>query len=295
MLSRIVLLNAAVICATLRVGPILQAGQSALVAGQSALVAGALSTALLVAPPALAAPAPLNDAIVEATEASYPIIQALDGAFPGFTRQLGKLVLDIKPEKLAAPAEKLVDVFNSVPPGKIATFNSVVKEAFADLKTDSCTLVPLPPAQVADQFKAVAKSTVDPAKIKAFGDAWGGTIAALSKTDSAICLPPVATLDKLALAQAEVGRSFDYDTVQQFFDVAVPVLKSEIRLTDDTMALLVSSKNQATDATTQDKLAFQRASKKLEESSKYEKEKMARARLLERRAEAAAAKKAAAM
>ena len=50
--------------------------------------------------------------------------------------KIGKLFLEIKPEKLGKIEELGIDVFNSVPDEKLNTFKGVVKEAFADLKTD---------------------------------------------------------------------------------------------------------------------------------------------------------------
>ena len=108
-----------------------------------------------------------------------------------------------------------------------------------------------------------------------------------------ICLPPVEALDKLAIAQADVGRSFDFEAGKKFFQYTVPMLKGEIRLTDETMALAVSAQNQAADATSKEKLNFQRAGKKLESAAKQEKEKQAVARYKAEMAAKAAAKKAA--
>jgi len=261
---------------------------------QSTLLAAACSVSLITTPPALAVPPTLNEAIIEASEASYPIIKALEPqVFPSFTEKIGKLLLDIKPEKIGRSIELAIDVFNSVPDNDVTTFTGIVKETFVDLKTDSCTLVPLPSASLADRFKSVASTTVDAAKLKAFGAAWGPSIAALSKTDDAICLPPVEALDKLAIAQADVGRSFDFEAGKKFFQYTVPMLKGEIRLTDETMALAVSAQNQAADATSKEKLNFQRAGKKLESAAKQEKEKQAVARYKAEMAAKAAAKKAA--
>jgi len=261
---------------------------------QSAVLAAACSVSLLSAPrEALAVPPSLNEAIVEASEASYPIINALEPlVFPSFTDTLGKLLLDIKPEKLGRSIELAIDVFDSVPEQELTMFNGVVKEAFADLKTDSCTLIPLPSQSLVTRFQTVATQTIDAEKLSAFGKAWGPSIAALSKTSEAICLPPVEALDKLALAQADVGRAFDFNAGQRFFEYTVPMLKGEVRLTDETLSLVSSAKMQAADATLKEKVAFQKAGKKLESAAKAEKEKQTVARYKAEMAAKAAAKKA---
>ena len=280
----------------MRTQPRLTAHHSAAVVLKSALVA-ALSTSLLTAPPAVAGPIPgtpeaTNVAILEASEASYPILKALEqGPFTGWTELVGKLLFEISPDKLGKSADLLVDVFNSVPNENIATFTADLKNSFAGLKTDSCTLVPLPAVSLAEKAKAVTTKSVDAAKLKTLSDKWAGTLGALSKTDSAICLPSVQNLDKLAISQADLGRSFDNAAVRKFNDYTFSMLKGEVKLTDETFSLLVGAKSQAQDATFKEKNDFQNALKKLEGASKKEKEKQALVRArVENAAKAAAAK-----
>ena len=121
----------------------------------------------------------------------------------------------------------------------------------------------------------MAKETVSADKLKTFSDKYSSSIAALAKTDSKICLPTMENLEKLALAQADIGRAFDYDKVTAFSKYIGPVFKSEARLTDETLGLLVAAKAQAPDATFQERTAFEKAGKKLESAAKKEKEKNA--------------------
>jgi hypothetical protein len=247
-------------------------------ASKSALLAALCSASLLSSPPALALPPTIDEAIVEMTEASYPIIAALEEpGFPSFGEKVGKLLLGIDSKRLGKAIDLGLDVYATVPPEKITTFNGQLKEAFSGLSTDSCTLVPLPPASLVQPFKAIAAENVDAAKLKAFGDAWGATLPLLSKTDSAICLPPVETLDKLALAQAEVGKSFGLSEGKAFASYTGAMLKSSVTLSQ-ALPVLESAKAQAPDATSPEKLAFQRAGKKIEAAAKREAEVQALAR-----------------
>ena len=264
---------------------------------KSIVAASLCSFSLLTSPPALALPPTLDDAIVEASDATYPILRGLEPqAFRSWTERLGKLVVDIQPDKLGLSIELAIDVFNSVPPEKVAAFNGVIKDAFADLKTESCTLVPLPSRNAADGFRTVAVRSVDKAKLSTFSETWTPSINALPKTNDAICLPTKSSLRELAMAQAEIGRSFDYQSTRRFFEYTVPLLKSEIRLTDEVLALAAGAKAQVDDldATRQEKLNFQQAGKKLESAAKREKEKVAMARYKADVAAQAAAKKVAA-
>lgn len=266
------------------------------VAEAKAVALAALCSASLICAPTSAAAATLNEAIIDVSESSYPIIQALKPeTFGPFSEKLAKLVLDIKKEKLGPAIDAGLDVFASVPADKRDAFKSLVKESFADLKTDSCTLVPLPPASIGDKFKAIASETVDSAKLKAFDDAWSPTLSALSKTDSAICLPSVETLDKLALAQADLGRSFGAAESKKFAAVATPPLKSTLSISK-VLPLLDDAKKLAPSATAAQKSAFQAAGKKVEYASKQEALKVKMAALKEAQAnkpDGAAARQAA--
>ena len=68
---------------------------------------------------------------------------------------------------------------------------------------------------------------MDAAKLKAFDALWGPTLKALPRTPTAIRLPPPAKLDGLALAQADLARSFGADEVKQL-DRAATILKASI-------------------------------------------------------------------
>lgn len=202
---------------------------------KSSIAAAACSASLLCGNPmpAMAVPPTIEEVIVEFTEASYPMILSLDPSFSGFTERVGKLVLDIEPKKLGKAIDLGLDVFTSVPSGTIDTFNNVIKESFSGLSTATCQLVPLPPATSAARFTTIAAQAVPGEKIKAFEGTWGNTLKLLPKTESAICLPPVSALDKLALAQADVGRTFDFDKSRAFFAYTVPMIKGEVKLTDE--------------------------------------------------------------
>lgn len=245
---------------------------------QSALLTAACSVSLLTTTPALALPPTIEAVAVETSQAAYPILTSLDERFPPFTELIAKLILDIPPAKVGPAIGLGIDAFLSVPSEKIAVFESVVKDSFADLQTDSCTLVPLPPPSVASRFGAVAGKTVEQGKLQAFDTAWGGTLNALKKTDAAICLPPSAALDRLTLAQIEVGRGFGYDEKKRFLDYTATMLKGELSLTDEVLALANAAKSQAPDASVKQKNAFKKAGDKLESAAKREREIAALAR-----------------
>ena len=246
-------------------------------AAKAAFVAGALSASLIAgAPPALAQS--LNEAIVEVSQSSYPIIGALQKeTFVPFSEKIANLILAIPEAKLGKAVDLGVDVLLTAKPEPLSSLNALVKESYQGVETGSCTLVPLPSSAAADKFKSIAEKTVDAAKLKAFSDTYGPTLAALPKTADAICLPSKDALDKLALAQAEVGRSYDADAAKKFESYATPVLKGSISL-GNIFPLINDAKQLAPGATSQQKAAFTAAGKRIEGAARLWRDHEARSR-----------------
>ena len=151
----------------------------------------------------------------------------------------------------------------------MATFDGVVKETFGELKTDSCQLVPLPSTRIVPKASSIVSPYLDAAKVKKFEETWGGTIGALSKTESSICLPSVQSLNKLSLAQAEVGRSFGVEESKRFASKATPTLRGAVSL-NSVLPLLSDAKLLAPAATAAEKAEFQKAGKVIERAQKQE-------------------------
>lgn len=218
--------------------------------------------------PTFAAPPTASQVIVEVSESSYPLLKALTKeTFVPLSTKLEQTILDIKPDKLAKAIDLGVDAFNSVPTEAVNTFTGNIEEAFAKLRTDSCTLVPLPDPILADRFKALAAQNVDEIKLKKFQGTWGKTLKALSKTEDAICLPSVEDLDKLALAQADIGRSFGAEETKKFATYVEPLAKQSFPI-GKILPLIGDFKRQAPTATAQEKARFQAAGKQAETLAK---------------------------
>eukprot|EP00536_Pseudo-nitzschia_multiseries_P003880 jgi/Psemu1/253049/estExt_Genewise1Plus.C_620009 len=261
------------------------------------LRAAALSASVMVAtmtlppvPASHAAVPTLNEAIVELSETSYPILRQLDATnFRAFSVKIGEILLDINPTKLGKSLDLGIDVLDSVPTEQLGEFNTVLKGAFADLSTDACVLVPLPPMTIVDRFAAVAADTVDADKLKTFRATWQPSLDALPKANDKICLPPTrASLDKLALAQADLARSFGKAEIKEFTTYTGNLLKTSIPQ-KKALSLVDDVKSLAPNATPQAKKDFAAAGKKAETASKLE---IARNKVAEQKAKAAASKAA---
>lgn len=275
------------------------APQQCLKTVQHAAAVALCSAAIVAAPaPAPAAQQTLDEAIVEFTEAVHPILAVQNTAFPAFTEQVAALIFGIVPDdKLARSIEVSIDALTSVPPEKVDLLNGAVKEAFDGLDIKSCQVVPLPDRALVDKIaKTEAVGMVDSAKLKALDSTWGGTLSLLPKSDaypgpdgklySVMCLPPPAQLDKLALAQASVGRAIGSTELQAFKDYVPTALKT-IRPTD--AIPLAKTAEKLAYIPPEQKLRFNSARKGVEKAAEAEAYK---ARLAAINARSAAAKAA---
>lgn len=215
----------------------------------------------------------INDAIIESSHASYPILKALDATkLAPISEKIGGILLDIDPEKLARSIDLGLNLYNSVPPEKVTSFNAVVEEAFGALKTDACDLVPLPPIYLVDKLQSSkAVSLADPNKFKAFDEKWGRTLKLLPKTESSICLPSVDSLEKLALAQADVGRSLvSSPEAPRFAKYTVSMLKSSVPPAKVVPLIKLADQLQYGGSTYPERARFGKAATSLEKASKAE-------------------------
>jgi len=243
-------------------------------------VATTIAASLLVSPiqtPA-AAPPTLNEAIVEFTEAIYPVIAVQNDAFPALTNELAALVFNsAKPAQMAKAIDISLDALLSVPPDRISAFNAVAKEAFDGLSPPSCQLAPLPFKSTVDSvMQTDALGMVDKARLKAYDEAWGATIKLLPKTDSyvakdgkaysVICLPKPDALDRLALAQAELGRSIGQQELKAFNDYVPAFLQSSVRTSD--LIPLAQTASKMAYVPPEQKIRLQQATKSIESVAK---------------------------
>ena len=267
---------------------------------KNAVIAAAAAVSISLAPPNLPQPAwagypeSIESAITELAQSSHPILKAQTAdTFPKFTNSIGELVLKkVKPDKLGRSLDLGIDAFLSVPPEKIKALEKALQSEFADLKTDSCDLVPLPPSSLADKFRSSdAAKSVSADKWKRFDDLYGGSLAALSRTETSICLPPPESLAKLSLAQAEVGKSFGRAEAKAFGKYTGATLKTSLGLSD-VMGLANDAKKLAPSATIAEKARFEKAGKTLEKAAKREAMLYASANAAEIAAEKAAEREA---
>ena len=173
---------------------------------KQAVASAALCSTLLASGPAFAGP--LDDAILEVADSSYPIIKTLNPTtFSPFVDKIGDVVLKVKPDKLGKAVDAGIDYFLSIPDDKVQATNAAVKEAVSSCSGDK---VPLPSSALfAKLTSSPAFSNVDAAKLKAFAAEAKPAVDALAVKDDLVCLPSVEALKKVSLAQAEAAKAAD--------------------------------------------------------------------------------------
>ena len=149
-------------------------------------------------------------------------------------------------------------------------FNGVVKGAFDGLKPESCELVPLPPPSLLAKFTgSEGFAAADATKLKAFDDKWGPTLRALPRTQDGakICLPSPENLDKLAFAQAKLGKAFGGEEAKAFGTYFGGVSKASI-VPGKVLPLIGDAQKQTMGASLKERQRFKAAGKDLETISK---------------------------
>ena len=185
-----------------------------------ALAAG-LCTSLLLGEPTGASI--VDQAIAEAADASYPILKAASRpeTFTPIATRAVDLVLSASPAELTKAIDIGLDLFLSIPADKISATTDILDEASA-----GCELFPLPSAALVERVtQSSAFAAVDAAKLKAVNAQSLKAVRKLQR-DSAVCLPPRASLPALAAAQANALASADEASVAAFRTQIAAALKS---------------------------------------------------------------------
>jgi len=186
---------------------------------QDGALTAALCTSLLLSEPAKASV--VDQAIAEAADASYPILKAASRpeTFTPIATRTVDLILSAAPAELAKAVDLGLDLFLSIPADKVRATTAVLDEASA-----GCELFPLPSTALMERVSS-AFAAVDAAKLKAVNEQSLKAVRKLQR-DSAICLPPRASLPALAAAQADALASADEASVVAFRAQAAATLKS---------------------------------------------------------------------
>jgi len=164
---------------------------------------------------------PLEAALIETSDATYPILKTLkpETVSPVFNAIVKLLVNKVPSDRFVNFLDKGIDVILSIPDDDLASFTVSVKDAYGDLATTTCDLVPLPVA-AADKFiTSEGFAKVDQVKLKALNEKLAATLTAFPKQGgdaAAICLPEEKNLEKIFIAQTELSLRLNKNALQEF-------------------------------------------------------------------------------
>lgn len=169
---------------------------------------------------ALAVSPPVEAALIEASDATYPILKTLtpetiSPVSNSIVKLLGKKVA---PDKFANLLSKGIDVILSISDEELATFTTSVKDAYGEMSAYSCDLVPLPTAAVDNFLNLEGLKMVDETKFKALDEKVGATLKAIPKQadGAAVCLPEEKNLEKLFIAQTDLSLKVNPNSLKEF-------------------------------------------------------------------------------
>uniref|UniRef100_A0A7S1FUP2 Uncharacterized protein n=1 Tax=Corethron hystrix TaxID=216773 RepID=A0A7S1FUP2_9STRA len=197
-----------------------------------ATVTGA-AVCIFAAGPALAVAPMLEAALIEASDASYPILRSLTpetlNPFP--ETLVGILEKRVPADRLTNLIDKGISAFLSIPETNVAAFVKATEDATAGLSPESCDLVPLPSGAAARFANLPGVADVDGAKLKAAQERAAPALKAFPGAEGRICLPSEAGLEKLFVAQTDISLSTSRFAFGEF-GAAAELAGKSIPLTD---------------------------------------------------------------
>mmetsp|Transcript_27318 Transcript_27318/g.54661 ORF Transcript_27318/g.54661 Transcript_27318/m.54661 type:complete len:283 (+) Transcript_27318:34-882(+) len=185
-------------------------------------VATGIAICSLATCPALAVAPPLEAALIQASDASYPVLKSLkpETISPLADNLVGILEKRVPAEKLTNLIDKGISVFMSIPDENLAAFVKVAGDTAGGLLPESCDLVPLP-LGAATKFSGLSGVTsVDPVKLKATQERAALVLKSFPGADGKVCLPSEASLERLFVAQTDLLLSVSKETFADFGSAA---------------------------------------------------------------------------
>lgn len=175
----------------------------------------------------------LEAALIEASDASYPILQSLTpetlNPFPdALVGLLGKRVPSYRLTNLIDTG---VSAFLSIPDADVAAFLKVAEGATAGLSIESCDLVPLPSAAAARFAGLSAFAGVDGENLTKASERIAPVLGAFPTAEGKFCLPSPEGLERLFVAQTDLSLSTSREAFGDFGAAAAQAGKA-IPLTD---------------------------------------------------------------
>ena len=172
----------------------------------------------------------LETAIIEASDATYPVLQSLtpENISPLSNKIASILANKIPAEKLARALDGTANTLLSIPDDKLEKFVGTVKNSYQDISIESCSTIPFPANAASLVSGSEAVSKLDVEKVQKVADKVISPITQSipQSAEKGICLPSKEGLEQIWIGQTKLALSIPTPIKQQFSADLVPAVKS---------------------------------------------------------------------
>eukprot|EP00550_Attheya_septentrionalis_P005938 CAMPEP_0198290076 /NCGR_PEP_ID=MMETSP1449-20131203/8057_1 /TAXON_ID=420275 /ORGANISM="Attheya septentrionalis, Strain CCMP2084" /LENGTH=232 /DNA_ID=CAMNT_0043988511 /DNA_START=157 /DNA_END=855 /DNA_ORIENTATION=+ len=170
----------------------------------------------------------LETAIIQASDATYPVLKALTPETTGpLANKIAKLLTSKVPaEKLATALDSTADTLLSIPDDKLAKFVATVKTSYQDISSDSCQSIPFPADAANVVLGSEAVSKLSSEKVQQVAGKIAPLVSAVPASTGGICLPSKEGLEQVWIGQTQLVLSIPTPIKQQLAANIAPAAKS---------------------------------------------------------------------
>jgi hypothetical protein len=173
---------------------------------------------------------PLAKAIVDASDATYPVLKSLTAGTvsPLATKITSLLTKKIAANKLTIALDSGANALLSIPDDNLEKFTATVKASYEGVSKDSCSAVPLLPVDAVSTFtSSEAFSKLDASKVSQVTKKIASLTQAVPSTAEGICLPASKEgLEQLWIGQTELTLKIPRAAKQELVSSLSGALKS---------------------------------------------------------------------
>ena len=214
----------------------------------------------------------LETAIIEASDATYPVLQSLTGekVSPLANKIANIVTTKIPAERLTTALDSTANTLLNIPDDKLDTFVETVKNSYQGISVDSCSSIPFPTAAASKISSSEGITKLNSEKVQQVTDK---VISPLAKTvpfseEKGICLPSKEGLEQVWIGQTKLVLSIPTPAKQQLVSDLVPAVKSIP--SSELLRLLPETKKILADVDRKQVFKFQETSKALDRALKQD-------------------------
>jgi hypothetical protein len=210
-----------------------QGGLSALKESMARQAAAVCVGCLLFCPPAMAidttVAGSLQQAIVEASDATYPVLKSLtsETVSPLANKIANLLTKKVSPERLSMALDSAANALLAIPDEKLDQFTQTVKASYEGVSASSCSAIPLPMDAITTFASSDAVKQVDSETLSRAIQKISALRQSIPSSDSSLCLPASPQgLEQIWVGQTELALTIPKGVKQELAGKAATAIKS---------------------------------------------------------------------